>query len=97
MSHAPGAFGVDTDGPDLVVGDVHGCFRTLARALDAMEYEAGYGRLFGVGDLVNRGPHSAEAIECARTALRRRRAGQSRSSGAELVRGEAPSLAAGWV
>ena len=63
MSHAPVAFGVNTDGRDLVVGDVHGCFRTLARALDAVGYEAGCDRLFGVGDLVNRGPHSADAVD----------------------------------
>ena len=63
MSHAPVAFGVNTDGRDLVFGDVHGCFPTLARALDAVGYEAGCDRLFGVGDLVNRGPHSAEAID----------------------------------
>ena len=42
MSHAPVAFGVNTDGRDLVVGDAHGCFRTLARTLDAVGYEAGY-------------------------------------------------------
>ena len=50
-------------GRDFVVGDVHGCFRTLERALDALGFEQGRDRLFGVGDLVNRGPHSDEAVE----------------------------------
>ena len=49
-------------GRDLVVGDVHGCFRTLARALADLEVDAASDRIFGVGDLVNRGPHSEDAL-----------------------------------
>ena len=49
-------------GRDSVVGDVHGCFRTLECALAALAFDGSRDRLFGVGDLVNRGPHSAEAI-----------------------------------
>ena len=49
-------------GRDLVVGDVHGCFRTLERALAELRFDAARDRLFGVGDLVDRGPHSAEAL-----------------------------------
>ena len=49
-------------GRDLVVGDVHGCFRTLDRALSAVGFAETTDRLFGVGDLVNRGPHSEEAL-----------------------------------
>lgn len=49
-------------GRDFVVGDVHGCFRTLERALAELSFDAGCDRLFGVGDLVDRGPHSAEAL-----------------------------------
>ncbi len=48
---------------DFVVGDVHGCFRTLARALAELQFDAARDRLFGVGDLVNRGPHSHEAVD----------------------------------
>ena len=36
---------------------------TLERALDALHFDPQCDRLFGVGDLVNRGPHSAEALE----------------------------------
>ena len=49
-------------GRDLVVGDVHGCFRTLDRALSELGFDPSRDRLFGVGDLVNRGPHSEEAL-----------------------------------
>ena len=49
-------------GRDLVVGDVHGCFRTLNRALTELRFDPASDRLFGVGDLVDRGPHSAEAL-----------------------------------
>ena len=48
---------------DIVVGDVHGCFRTLERALGEIVFEPARDRLFGVGDLVNRGPHSADALK----------------------------------
>ena len=49
-------------GRDLVVGDVHGCFRTLDRALCELRFDTDSDRLFGVGDLVDRGPHSGEAL-----------------------------------
>ena len=49
-------------GRDLVVGDVHGCFRTLDRALTELRFDTDPDRLFGVGDLVDRGPHSAVAL-----------------------------------
>ena len=77
MRHAPSAFGVNAAGHDIVVGDVHGCFRTLARALDAVGFKAGGDRPFDVGDLVNRGPYSAEAIDWNRAAVHLRCAGQS--------------------
>ena len=56
-------FTTNANGRDFVVGDVHGCFRTLARALAELQFDAARDRLFGVGDLVNRDPHSVEAID----------------------------------
>ena len=50
-------------GRDWVVGDVHGCFRTLRHALLAIDFEYGRDRLFSVGDLIDRGPNSLEALE----------------------------------
>ena len=56
-------FSFNDSGRDIVVGDVHGCFRTLERALSAVAFDPSADRLFGVGDLVNRGPYSEKAIE----------------------------------
>ena len=56
-------FSPNADGRDFVVGDVHGCFRTLEHALDTLDFDPGCDRLFGVGDLVNRGPHSGDTLE----------------------------------
>ena len=53
----------NTSGRDIVVDDVHGCFRTLDRALGAIAFEPSADRLFGIGDLVSRGPHSADALD----------------------------------
>lgn len=50
-------------GRDLVVGDVHGGFRTLEHALDTLSFDASTDRLFSVGDLIDRGPDSARALE----------------------------------
>ena len=50
-------------GRDWIVGDVHGCFRTLSQALHAIDFEHGRDRLFSVGDLIDRGPNSVEALE----------------------------------
>ena len=65
VSVTPGVsyFDANMCGRDFVVGDVHGCFRTLARALAELDFDPGRDRLFGVGDLVNRGPHSVAALE----------------------------------
>lgn len=50
-------------GRDFVVGDVRGCSRTLERALAILRFDARCDRLFGVGDLVDRGPHCNEAVD----------------------------------
>jgi serine/threonine protein phosphatase 1 len=50
-------------GRDLLVGDVHGCFTKLRAALDAVGFDPDAGdRLFSVGDLVDRGPESADVL-----------------------------------
>ena len=50
-------------GRDFVAGDIHGCYRTLELAMAKVGFEPGRDRLFSAGDLVNRGPHSMEALE----------------------------------
>ena len=49
-------------GRDWVVGDVHGCFGTLDDALRAIEFREGKDRLLSVGDLIDRGPNSIDAL-----------------------------------
>ena len=49
--------GRNEKGRDLVVGDVHGHFATLRRALDELEVGE-HDRVFSLGDLVDRGPDS---------------------------------------
>lgn len=57
-------FSRNTQGRDLIVGDVHGCFDKLAAALADAGFDPDAGdRLFSVGDLVDRGPQSESALE----------------------------------
>lgn len=48
-----------------VIGDVHGCARTLAALLAAMPFMPHRDHLWLVGDLVNRGPDSAGVLRWA--------------------------------
>ena len=50
-------------GRDFVVGDIHGMFPHLRVLLDEIGFDPGTDRLFSVGDLVDRGPESARALE----------------------------------
>ena len=50
-------------GRDFVAGDIHGCFRTLERCLVKVRFDRGRDRLFSVGNLVNRGPYSLDAVD----------------------------------
>lgn len=45
----------------FVCGDIHGCFPLLDQALIEAGYNASHDALLSVGDLVDRGPHSAMA------------------------------------
>lgn len=53
----------NTKGRDLIVGDIHGHFSKLLRALTAINFDAKRDRLFSVGDLVDRGPESDQVLE----------------------------------
>ena len=50
-------------GRDFVVGDIHGMFSHLRVLLDEIAFDPDTDRLFSVGDLVDRGPESAMALE----------------------------------
>jgi len=50
-------------GRDLAVGDIHGHFQRLRECLEAVGFDPLVDRLFSVGDLVDRGPASAQALQ----------------------------------
>jgi len=56
-------FEKNNKGRDFIVGDIHGCFTKLSAALNSIGFDPDGGdRLFSVGDLVDRGPESLEAL-----------------------------------
>lgn len=48
----------NTAGRDIAVGDIHGHYLKLEQALKAIGFDPNVDRLFGTGDLVDRGPQS---------------------------------------
>jgi calcineurin-like phosphoesterase family protein len=53
---------VNRTGRDFVVGDLHGCVDALRFLLREIEFDPSRDRLFSVGDLVDRGEHSEQAL-----------------------------------
>lgn len=53
----------NTQGADYAVGDIHGCFSKLEDKLNSIGFDPSKDRLFSVGDLVDRGPESHDAVE----------------------------------
>jgi len=51
------------DGRDFVVGDIHGHLQRLEGLLVHVDFDRTRDRLFAVGDLIDRGPDSAAALE----------------------------------
>ena len=49
----------------LIIGDVHGCYRTLKRLLEAAGFQSRSDRVWLVGDLVNGGPASLDVLRWA--------------------------------
>lgn len=56
-------FGINRSGRDYVVGDIHGQFSLLTKALTEIGFDPSIDRLFSVGDLVDRGPESEDCTE----------------------------------
>lgn len=59
-------FGKNVTGRDFVVGDVHGCFDRLRGQMAVYGFDDTRDRLFSVGDLIDRGAYSAEALSWLR-------------------------------
>ena len=49
-------------GRDFVVGDIHGMFDSVERALAKVDFDPERDRLFSVGDLIDRGPQSRDVV-----------------------------------
>jgi serine/threonine protein phosphatase 1 len=56
-------FSRNTIGRDFAVGDIHGYFSELTRGLNAIGFDPRCDRLFSLGDMVDRGPESAQVLE----------------------------------
>lgn len=50
-------------GRDFIVGDLHGNYSALMTLLEHVLFDQTVDRLFSVGDLVDRGPNSAQCLE----------------------------------
>jgi serine/threonine protein phosphatase 1 len=62
IKHLP----VNERGRDLVIGDLHGCWSLLERALAKVKFDPAADRLISVGDLVDRGPESLRCLKLLR-------------------------------
>ena len=56
-------FEPNTSGRDFVCGDIHGCFDTVEHALEELHYDPLRDRLFALGDLIDYGQRSEDALE----------------------------------
>ena len=56
-------FRSNPNGRDFVCGDIHGCFATVEAALEELGYCPQRDRVFSLGDLIDYGPRSADALE----------------------------------
>lgn len=66
MNPAMQRFSRNRTGRDYVVGDIHGHFSKLRAQLRDFGFNPATDRLFSTGDLVDRGPESAQALDWIR-------------------------------
>ena len=45
-----------------VIGDIQGCYKSLQKLIKGIRFKAGRDQLWFCGDLVNRGPQSADVL-----------------------------------
>ena len=53
----------NTKGRDFIIGDVHGAYSLLEKALLQINFDPKQDRLISVGDLIDRGPESYKCLE----------------------------------
>lgn len=58
---------MDSDSRLIIIGDVHGCLAELKLLLTQCDYRSERDTLVFVGDLVNKGPFSAEVVKFVRS------------------------------
>ncbi len=63
QGHSLPRFARNERGRDFAVGDIHGCFSDLAHGLESIGFDQSIDRLFSVGDLVDRGPDTPQALK----------------------------------
>ncbi|KAK9786067.1 hypothetical protein WJX73_009564 [Symbiochloris irregularis] len=63
--HAVLAWEKQVKGRTIIVGDVHGCFDELQELLAACSFNSNKDNLIFVGDIVNKGPKSAQVVKFA--------------------------------
>ena len=56
-------FAPNTKGRDFIVGDIHGEFDLVLRAMDTANFDQAHDRLFSVGDLIDRGAGSHRCVK----------------------------------
>ena len=54
---------INIQGRDFVVGDIHGCWSLVEQFLEFVEFNTSKDRLFGCGDLVDRGPDNVKCLD----------------------------------
>ena len=54
---------INEQGSDFVIGDIHGRYDLVEKALKAVNFKEKYDRLFCVGDLIDRGVESYKVLE----------------------------------
>ncbi len=56
----------NTEGRDFLLGDLHGCVDALENAMALAGFDEERDRIIAVGDLIDRGPRSHDALKLAR-------------------------------
>lgn len=56
-------FSMNPRGRDLIIGDIHGHFDKAMASLKAVGFDPMFDRVFALGDLVDRGPQSEDALD----------------------------------